>query len=356
MEQRPSHTSFVSAITMVTTLVLVTLILPGYGCAAEASDQNPAILDKVSGSHMSQSMDQLVSYNTRAFNTNSSLNSSIYIHDELQGLGLWVYYQYLDVNGFSVRNVVAVKNGSDSTAPQYLFGAHYDSAPVDHVNYSSSNVLAAPGADDDASGVAAVIELARVLEGSSFQNTLKFVAFAAEETGLNGSSYFAQHERSVGVQYEDTAIMDMIGFRAELENRVMIFSGSTTNNLSHSIAVAVDHFDIDISIEVVSGYTMRASDHASFWEMDYPSLLIIEQMVNQAPVNPYYHSANDTPDHISIDQMVAVTKALLGGFLLLENPLERNGVPYLAIVIGVTVAAVAAIAIIYAIRKRRSVE
>lgn len=352
----PKHASSVSAITIVATLVLVTLILPQQGCAAGTSDQNSAILDEVSGSRMGESMSRLVSYNTRAFNTNSSLNSSTYIHDELEGLGLWVYYQYLDVNGFSVRNVVAVKNGSDAAAPQYLFGAHYDSAPIDHVNYSSSNALPAPGADDDASGVAAVIELARVLEGSSFRNTLKFVAFAAEETGLNGSSYFAEHERLAGIEYENTAILDMVGFRAELENRVMIFSGSTTNNLSHSIAVAVEHYDISLSIEVVSGYNMRSSDHASFWEMDYPSLLIIEQMVNQAPVNPYYHSANDTPDHLSTDQMVAVTKALLGGFLLLESPLVGKGVPYLAIVIGVTIASVAAISIIYAIRKRRLVE
>lgn len=340
---------------MVATLVLMTSVLPGVS-AADNSDQNSAILDKVSGPNMSQSMDQLVSYNTRAFNTNSSVNSSTYIHDELQDLGLWVYYQHLEVAGFSVRNVVAVKNGSNANAPQYLFGAHYDSAPIDHVNYSYGSVLAAPGADDDASGVAAVMELARVLEGNSFQNTIKFVAFAAEETGLNGSSYFAQHERSSGIKYEDTAILDMIGFRAELENRVTVFSGSTTNNLSHSISVAVAHYDISLSVEVVSGYTMRSSDHASFWEMDYPSLLIIEQIANQAPVNPYYHSANDTPDHLSIDQMVAVTKALLGGFLLLESPLERNGIPYLAIVIGVTVAAVAAIAVIYAIRKRRSEE
>jgi bacterial leucyl aminopeptidase len=334
----------------------MTLVLREHGCAAAASDENSAILDEVSGFRLSESMGELASYTTRAFNTNSSLNSSTYIHDELEGLGLWVYYQYLDVSGSSVRNVVAVKNGSDTTAPQYLFGAHYDSAPIDQVNYSSSNVLAAPGADDDASGVAAVIELARVLEGSSFRNTLKFVAFAAEETGLNGSSYFAEHERSAGVEYDNTAILDMIGFRAELENRAMIFSGSTTNNLSHSIAVAVEHYDINLSIEVVSGYAMRASDHASFWKMDYPSLLIIEQMVNQAPVNPYYHSANDTPDRLSIDQMVAVTKALLGGFLLLESPLVGNETPYLAIVIGVTIATVAGASIIYAVRKRRSVE
>ncbi len=341
---------------MVAMLTIVTITLPESGCAAESSDQNSVILDKVSGSQMGESMDELVSYHTRAFNTNSSLNSSTYIHDELEDLGLWVYYQYLNVAGFSVRNVVAVKNGSAPAAPQYLFGAHYDSAPIDPVNYSSDNVLGAPGADDDASGVAAVIELARVLADSSFQNTLKFVAFAAEETGLNGSRYFAEHERSAGVVYDNTAILDMIGFRAELENRVMVFSGSTTNNLSHSIAVAVDHYDISLSIEVVSGYTMRASDHASFWEMDYPSLLVIEQVVNQAPVNPYYHSANDTPDHLSIDQMVAVTKALLGGFLLLESPLQRSGTPYPAIMIGLTVAIVAAVAIVYAIRRRRSVE
>jgi Zn-dependent M28 family amino/carboxypeptidase len=316
---------------------------------SQASESMPdnELVDNVSGSRLIDTVTNLASYVTRAFYTNSCWNSSIYIHNRFAELGLWVYYQNLEVAGFQARNVVAVKNGTDPSAPQYLFGAHYDSVNRQVKNYSEGEAFAAPGADDDASGVAAVIELATVLRDSVFENTLKFVAFTGEESGLNGSSYFVQHEKSAGVVYANTAIMDMIGFRAGEENRAMIFSDSYSNTLASSIVSAIEDHNLSLSMEVVPGYVVGASDHSSFWSYGYPSLLVIEQLENKVPIYPYYHTSEDTPDHISMNQMAEITKAVLGGFLLLESPHEIKAQPVILFAIGISLIAVIVIVIVY---------
>jgi leucyl aminopeptidase len=325
------------------------------GGRASESNSVDELVDQVSGSRLIGTVTDLASYVTRAFYTSSCYNSSIYIYNRFAELGLWVRYQDLEVSGFHVRNVVAVKNGTDHSAPQYLFGGHYDSINREVTNYSQGEAYAAPGADDDASGVAAVIEMATVLRNSLFENTVKFVAFTAEESGLNGSSYFVQQEKSAGVVYANTAVMDMIGFRAEEENRAMIFSDSSSNTLASSIVSAIGDHDLNLSMDVVPGYVVGASDHSSFWSYGYPSLLVIEQLVNRVPIYPYYHTSEDTPNHVSVGQMTEITKAVLAGFLSLESPDRIGDQPVTLFAIGISVIAVVVIVIVY-LAMRRKVE
>ncbi len=353
LKPMPQSLRVVLTFALAALLAIIAIGTPANGVALASVDDSKELLDDVSGANFVGTIGDLEAFNTRAYYASAGWNSSIYVHERLAELGLWVYYQDLDVSGFQVRNVVAVKNGSDPAEPQYLFGAHYDSANKETTNYSQGETLAAPGADDDASGVAAVLEIARVLESATFTNTIKFVAFAAEEAGLNGSRYFAEQEHNAGVVYENTALMDMIGFRAELQNRSMIFSGSSLNTLSSSIISAVDRFDLDLSVQVVTGYEMTFSDHASFWEVGYPSLLMIEQLVNLAAVNPYYHTSADTLSTLSVGQMVVITKAVLGGFLLLESPVKTGGVSATTIMIGIMVVLAVVIAIVYLARIRK---
>ena len=89
-----------------------------------------------------------------------------------------------------ITNVVATLRGTDSSSADrvYVVGAHYDSRVTDPLNATSD----APGANDDASGTAAVLELARVFAPRPTDSTIVFVAFAGEEQGLLGSDHFAQ--------------------------------------------------------------------------------------------------------------------------------------------------------------------
>jgi leucyl aminopeptidase len=319
-------------------VLLTATILEG-PMAEAASDAKASAVAKVSGDRMMATVEALAQFGTRVFYTSSATNSSVYIYDQFADLGLWVYFQHVDVSGFSVRNIVAVLNGSEGNLPQTLFGAHYDSSSGNLWNLSAGGTLPAPGADDDASGVAAVIELATILSEMHLKGTVKFVAFAAEEAGLNGSRYFAEQELAQGVTYSGTAILDMIGYRIGSTNGAMIFQDYGTNPLGSSMVKAVDDYSLALSVIPVTGKDMVSSDHASFWRVGYPSLLVIEKFSSKLPENPYYHTSMDTPDRLSPEQMVEITRMVLGGFLSLNDPLSPS-FP-VTIVIMICVAAIA---------------
>jgi peptidase M28-like protein len=109
----------------------------------------------------------------------------------------------------TITNVVATLQGTDPTASDrvYVVGAHYDSRVTDVSNFTSD----APGADADASGVAAMLELARVMASHPTKATIAFVAFDGEEQGLFGSNFFAQQAKAAGTNIQAFLNMDTIG-------------------------------------------------------------------------------------------------------------------------------------------------
>jgi hypothetical protein len=108
----------------------------------------------------------------------------------------------------TITNLVATLRGSDPTVPPvYVVSAHYDDRVTDVLNSTSD----APGADEDASGVAAMLELARVFAQHPSKATIVFVAFDGEEQGLYGSAFFASQEAAAGVNIKGDLNMDTIG-------------------------------------------------------------------------------------------------------------------------------------------------
>ena len=108
-----------------------------------------------------------------------------------------------------ITNVVATLRGTDASSVDrvYVVGAHYDSRVSDVLNATSD----APGANDDASGTSAVLELARVFAPHPTEATIVFVAFAGEEQGLLGSDHFAQVAQDNGWNIQGVLNMDIIG-------------------------------------------------------------------------------------------------------------------------------------------------
>ena len=109
----------------------------------------------------------------------------------------------------SMTNIVATLKGSDPESADrvYVVGAHYDSRPTDLVDGESD----APGADDNGSGTAAVLELARVMAAHPSEATIVFVAFDGEEQGLFGSDDFARLFTAAGVKPQGVLNLDVIG-------------------------------------------------------------------------------------------------------------------------------------------------
>ena len=109
----------------------------------------------------------------------------------------------------TVTNLVATLRGTqpESADRVYVVSGHYDSRCTDVLNFTCD----APGADDDASGVAAVLELARVMAKRQFDATIVFMAVAGEEQGLFGSTYFAQQAKAQGMDVEGMFTNDIVG-------------------------------------------------------------------------------------------------------------------------------------------------
>ena len=106
-----------------------------------------------------------------------------------------------------ITNVIATLTGDTSPARIYVVTGHYDSRVTDVMDFTSD----APGADDDASGVAVVLELARVLATRHSEATLVFAAVAGEEQGLYGSDYLAQQYKNAGADIQAMFSNDIVG-------------------------------------------------------------------------------------------------------------------------------------------------
>ena len=112
-------------------------------------------------------------------------------------------------------------------------------------------------------------------------------------------------------------MLDMVGYRETEESRITLVSNDASEGLSEAMAGSASEFDLDIAITEKISDSITYSDHSSFWEQGFRSILIIEELdqVTNAPLNPFYHSPEDTVDKLSDEQMTAVAKALLGALL-----------------------------------------
>lgn len=316
------------------------------------------LVDSVDASRMMETVQVLQGFGSREFHLESSREAARHLHESFEAIGLDVHYQHFQVGDTPVSNVVASLGPTSGDGNLYLVGAHYDSENSSVHNISAAENTTAPGADDDASGIAVMLEMARVLAGSAFDSGIKFVAFGAEERGYDdsggckGSEYFASQETASGVTYDSTAILDMVGYREGGMNRAVMVVNDDDYPLARSMSDAVQRFSIDLSLEQVLAPSVTYSDHGPLWANGIPSMLVVEELDPDMlyPVNPYYHTSNDTTDHISPAQLEAVAKALLGGFLLLEGDEEGAS---MALVFGAVLMCAAAVAVAAAVAFRR---
>jgi Iap family predicted aminopeptidase len=254
-----------------------------------------------------------------------------YVEGELDTLGYAVTSQrWTSAGGQEFRNVEVSIGGVDPTAGVVVVGAHYDSN------------RGTPGADDNASGVAALLEIARLLRNDKPTRTIRFVAFANEEIPFFGTAdqgarryiaalqqrgddvrsmlsietigYYAtgahtqRYPPPLNRFYPDTG--NFIGFVGNLGSRSLVHDAITafrrhTPFPSHGAAAPA-------SIPGVGW-----SDHEAFWAVGIPAVMITDT----APFrNPYYHTRGDTPDRIDyermtyvVDGLAAVVRALASG-------------------------------------------
>jgi uncharacterized repeat protein (TIGR01451 family) len=231
-----------------------------------------------------------------------------YIHNRMEALGLDVRYQSFSLGEMSLDNVEGTLNGwGPGSDIVYIGCAHYDSISDDAYN-------TAPGADDNASGVAAVLEAARVLSQYRFKHTLRFVTFAAEEQGLIGSYYYVAETRSAGTDIGGVINHDMIAWDSDGDDVMEIHVGTWSNSQALGTAYlnAISTYGISLVPEYITSGASTLSDHYRFWSQGYPAMLAAE---DSQDFNPYYHQTSDTLDKLDLDyatSFVQTTVATLG--------------------------------------------
>jgi hypothetical protein len=230
--------------------------------------------------------------------------------------------QQFSVNG---NNVYAEKTGTVNPEVKFIISAHYDCMPSGSPS---------PGADDDASGCAAVLEAARLFADSDFANSVIFAFWDEEEIGLNGSSYFAGVFADSGVNIAGVINIEMLGWDSDDDDLIDIHTKYIAGSapLADTLAEVNNRYGIGLAADIINPGT-GASDHSSFWNEGY-SALVYSQAFFGGDGNPYYHTVNDRIDKFDTLYFEKNVKLGVGTLALLagqEQPLghiDDTDLPY----------------------------
>jgi hypothetical protein len=221
-----------------------------------------------------------------------------YIKQKLNSYGLAAYDQNFSSTG---RNVYGVQLGSLYPNKKYIICAHYDDMP---------SGTTAPGADDNASGTAAVIEAARIFTQYNSKYTIIYALWDEEEQGLIGSAYYALQAYNAGDSIMGVINLDMISWDSNSDNKAEIHTRPIANSISLKDKMIETNslYSIGLTLYTVNpGATY--SDHASFWNRNYGAILLIEY---DSDFNAYYHTVNDKIQYFNLPYFFKNSKAALG--------------------------------------------
>jgi len=290
-------------------ILLVGLIFGGITpCISQEPDtlvQN--LINQVSDSLYTNSVQRLQDFYTR-----------YQLSDSIGPAGEWIYDQFIEFGYTDVvfdsftwtqpqcemphvgRNIIATKIGNGSSDSLVILGGHYDS-----INAMSLDPnYPAPGADDNGTGVAGVLEIARLLEPYSFEKTIVFACFAAEEVGLEGSSDYSVKLLIQGIPVRFSCIVDMVGYKSAYWIKKFIID-TEMDYVNDALRTAQMVWTYSLRLAPVIEFHFNASDH---WPLGHrgPALLLME-----GEGNPMGHTEWDVLDSLDIPYATEITKVAL---------------------------------------------
>jgi Zn-dependent M28 family amino/carboxypeptidase len=257
------------------------------------------------------------------------VRASNYIHSVFEDAGLVVREQVYDYYDQRVTNLLATFPATNGASAYYVVGAHYDTVP------------STPGADDNASAVAVMLELAGRLEQDRLKAPVLFAAFTLEEppahlTGHQGSRIFVRNCENNGDRVLGAIILEMVGYTAPRQRYPFLPRWPGYPGQGNFIGVIGNWHSLHLGRAVLREFRKnkglpaeslflpfdgrilpetRLSDHASFWDAGLPALMVTDTAFFR---NPNYHLPSDTIDTLDFTFMAELVKSL--ELALLELP------------------------------------
>lgn len=236
--------------------------------------------------------------------------AALYIEKEFLKLGLEVMENKFQWHGKSYRNIVADKKGNSIPERVLILGAHYDSVPDSQ------------GADDNASAVSMLLELARAIQTIPNKYTVRFIAFSLEEYEFAGSTYYVNHLNQEKEKILGMISLEMVGFTGPNQHYPSYINPKYYPNVGDFIALIgnerskellekvyrtlksrVPELPAEFLIVPGNGEGMeevRLSDHSPFWDSGFQALMITDTAFLR---NPNYHLPSDRIDTIDFEFM-----------------------------------------------------
>jgi len=266
------------------------------------------MVNKVNKTMISYYLEPLVDIGTRFTGSKTCKTAAEFIYNRFKELELDVYIDPWRYLRYKCQNVVATLNGTDPSSDAiFLLCAHYDT------------IGDSPGANDDGSGIAAMLSIANITSKYSFNHTIRFLATSGEEVGLYGSHDYARklYERDENI----VAVLniDTIGNTTKKgDNVVYLLKPDRSEWISSLIKETSQTYKVNIGLTVLH-VDNRGNDHQSFLNYGYDAV----QFVQLARGNYPMHTPQDTIEKINYTYLIKVTKLILASTIeLASKPID----------------------------------
>lgn len=216
----------------------------------------------------------------------------------LSGLGFATRTQTVALHGGSTQNLVAERPGAGGDGRAVLVTAHLDS-----INVRDGDTAPAPGADDNGSGAAGVLAVARALRDHPGARDLRLILFGGEEQGLFGSRhYVAELDQAARERIHSVVNMDMIACRNTPAPTVLLEGAAASQTVLEELAAAAQ---AHTGLTVQTSLLPFNSDHVPFLDAGIPAVLTIE---GADGANDRIHTAGDTLEHVDTDLALEILR------------------------------------------------
>ena len=258
----------------------------------EVTEENPTIremLDQVNMDSLEATVQHLQDYGHRLWNSDNAFAASDWIAGRMQALGLEVEQQPFYANtwtgsGEAAPNVIGIQRGTLYPDTYVVCGSHFDS-----FSWEAFSGGQAPGADDNATGVASVLESARIMTQYEFEYSIIYCAYGCEEMGLYGSEAYASRCQQEGMDIIGYFNNDMNGYLYGDQIHIdCIYPNSVEPIGTYYMNVGSVYYP-ELPIRHVN-FNEGDSDHTSFNNHGYMGIYPFEDYQNYSP---YIHTAND---------------------------------------------------------------